>query len=120
MPRDSFNDALRTLLVTVSLLLSLGTLHAEERPARAESFATFWAEFKTAVGKNDKEAVVAATHLPSISPNNRQAKAAFLKSYPSIFTKRFRNASPRPGLLGRRIGIATAFFAATSTSTSRR
>ena len=87
MHRDSFNDVLRTLLITVSLLLAFGTLHAEERPARAESFATFWAAFKTAVVKNDKESVVAATHLPSIYANNRQAKAAFLKSYPSIFTK---------------------------------
>ena len=81
---------MRTLLITISLLLSLGALQAEERPAQPESFATFWAGFKSAVVKNDKEAVVAATDLPSIYPDNPQAKAAFLKEYPSIFPKAVR------------------------------
>jgi hypothetical protein len=88
MHRDSSKHSLRTLLIGMSLLLSLGTLRAQERPAQPESFATFWARFKSAVAKNDKEAVVAATHLPSIFPNNQQAKAAFLKFYPSTFTKK--------------------------------
>ena len=90
MHRESSNSALRTLLLTISLLFSLAALHAEERPAQPESFPTFWARFKSAVAKNDKEAVVAATHLPAIFPNNSRAKAAFLESYPSIFTKTVR------------------------------
>jgi hypothetical protein len=78
---------MKTLLITISLLLSLVALRAEERPAQHESFATFWAAFKSAVAKNDKEAVVAATHLPSFYPNNPRAKEAFLQQYPSNFTK---------------------------------
>ena len=81
---------MKTLLVTISLLLSLVAVQAEERSAKPKSFATFWAEFKSAIAKNDKEAVAAATHLPSIYPNNHQAKEAFLKDYPSIFTKTVR------------------------------
>jgi hypothetical protein len=89
---------MRTLLITISLLLSLVALQAEERPAQPESFATFWAGLKSAIAKNDKEAVAAATHLPSIYPNMPDAKAAFLKDYPSIFTKTVRKclASSKP------------------------
>jgi hypothetical protein len=90
MHRESFIHPLRTVLITIPLLLSLGAVRAAERPAPPESFATFWAGFKSAVAKNDKEAVVAATDLPSIYPKNPQAKAAFLKEYPSIFTKVIR------------------------------
>jgi hypothetical protein len=83
------------LLIAFSLLISLGGLRAEERGRQTESFATFWAGFKTAVAKNDKEAVVAATHLPAIYPSDPGAKAAFLKSYPSLFTKEVRKCFAR-------------------------
>ena len=84
MHRDSSNHALRTLLLTISLLLSLVALQAEERPAQPESFATFWAGFKSAVAKNDKEAVVAATKFPFYG---HLSKAEFIEQYPSLFTK---------------------------------
>jgi hypothetical protein len=98
MHRESSNRALRTLLLAISLLFPLGFLRAEERPAQAESFATFFARFKTAVAKDDKEAVAAATHLPSLYPKNSRAKATFLENYPSIFTKTVRKgfASAKP------------------------
>ena len=78
---------MKTLLITISLLLSLVALKAEEPAARPESFATFWAEFKSAVAKNDKDAVAAATKLPFMG---QQAKAAFLKNYPSYFSPEVR------------------------------
>ena len=78
---------MKTLLITISLLLSLVALQAEEPPARPESFATFWAAFKSAVAKNDKETVAAATKLPFMG---QQAKAAFLKNYPSYFSPEVR------------------------------
>jgi hypothetical protein len=78
---------MKTLLITISLLLSLVALQAEDRPAHPESFATFWAGFKSAVAKNDKEAVAAATKLPFMG---QQTKAAFLKSYPSYFRPEVR------------------------------
>ena len=85
---------MKTLLITISLLLSLVALRAEE-PPRPESFAAFWAGFKSSVAKNDKEAVAAATKLPFMG---QQAKTAFLKSYPSYFgpevRKCFATAKP--------------------------
>ena len=78
---------MKTLLITISLLLPLLAGQAEERPAPPESFATFWAGFKSAVAKKDKEAVVAGTDLPSFYPNKPLAKAPFLKDYASIFSK---------------------------------
>jgi hypothetical protein len=92
------SNRLRTFLLTIFLLLSLVALRAEERPAQHEPFAAFFARFKSAVAKNDKEAVAAATQLPAIYPNNPQAKAAFLKDYPSTFTKTVQKgfASAKP------------------------
>ena len=44
-------------------------------------------KFKSAVAKNDKEAVAASTELPFMK---QLTKAAFLQQYPSIFTKAVR------------------------------
>jgi hypothetical protein len=60
---------MKTVLIAISLLLPLLALQAGERPAQPQSFATFWADFKSAVARKDKEAVVAATDLPSFYPN---------------------------------------------------
>ena len=90
MHRNSFRHSLGALFISLSLLFSLGALQAQEPPAKPESFAAFWAGFKSALAKNDKETIAAATDLPSIYPNNSQAKAAFLKDYPSTFTKEVR------------------------------
>jgi hypothetical protein len=82
------------LAPALTFLLAIPLAKAEERAAQPQSFATFWAGFKSAVAKNDKEAVAAATELPSL----RLSKAAFLKTYPTIFTKKvqkcFATAKP--------------------------
>ena len=95
MHRDSSSHAVRILLLTISLLLSLVVLKAEERPAQQESFATFWAGFKSAVAKNDKEAVVAATKFPFYG---QLSKAEFIQQYSSLFPKQvqkcFATAKP--------------------------
>jgi hypothetical protein len=78
---------MRNLLITLTLLVPLLALQAKERPAQLESFATFWAHFKSAVARQDKEAVAAGTRFPFMG---QQTKAAFLKSYPSTFTKEVR------------------------------
>jgi len=91
---------MRTLLTTTLFLFLLvpQLLEAKDPPPPAASFAAFWKDFKSAVAKNDKEAVVAATDLPSLYPNKPLAKAAFLKDYESNFTKEvqkcFANAKP--------------------------
>jgi hypothetical protein len=75
---------MKTLLITFFLLLPQLAVQAEERPAQPESFATFWAGFKSAVAKNDKEAVVAATKFPFYG---QLSKADFIKQYSSLFPK---------------------------------
>ena len=94
---------MKTLLITISLLLPLLAVQAEERPARAESFATFWADFKSAVAKDDKEAVLAATDLRFFNQKKEAehlAKAAFIRNYPSFFTKEVKKcfATAKPVL----------------------
>jgi hypothetical protein len=81
-------------LHTLTFLFAPGLANGDERPARTESFATFWAGFKSAVAKNDKEAILAATHLPSF----KLSKAAFIKTYPSLFTRQVKKcfASAKP------------------------
>ena len=82
------------LVCALTLLSAQYIVNAEEGRAKAESFATFWAGFKSAVAKNDKEAVVAATHLPSF----KLSKAAFLKNYQALFTREVKKcfASAKP------------------------
>lgn len=57
---------------------------------KADLFAAFWAEFKTAVAKDDKEAVAAMTKLPIYLANKQQSKAGFLKLYPGLFPKKVK------------------------------
>ncbi len=94
---QSFKSAVKNqgimkhLLFTISLLLAPLAVQAEERPAPTESFATFWAGFKSAVAKDDMEAVAAATDLRFFTQDKHLAKdlakAAFIRDYPSYFTK---------------------------------
>ena len=98
MHRASSHRSGTLLLIAILLSLALGAVRADDRRAPAESFATFWAGFKSSVLKNDKEAVLAATHLPSLFPKDPHAKASFLKAYPSTFSKKvqkgFATAKP--------------------------
>ena len=77
---------MRTFLATTLFLFLLvpQLLEAKDPPPPAESFAAFWKDFKSAVAKNDKEAVAAATKLPFMA---QQSKADFIRDYPSYFTK---------------------------------
>jgi len=77
---------MRTFLATTLFLFLLvpQLLEAKDPPPAAESFATFWADFKSAVARNDKEAVAAATKLPFMA---QQSKADFIRDYPLYFTK---------------------------------
>jgi len=94
---------MKTLLITITLLLPLLAVRAEERPAPKEPFPTFWARFKTAVARDDRKAVVAATDLRFFNQNKlakHQAKAAFIRDYPSFFTKKVKKcfATAKPVL----------------------
>ena len=77
---------MRTFLAATLFLFLLvpQLLEGKDPPPPAESFAAFWKEFQSAVARNDKEAVAAATKLPFMA---QQSKADFIRDYPSYFTK---------------------------------
>ncbi len=85
-------------LLVLHLLTSVSLLAQAPAPPKAESFAAFWGAFKTAVAKEDREAVASMTKLPIYLANKNQAKAGFLKLYPSLFPKKvqtcFAKAKP--------------------------
>ena len=72
-------------------------MEAKDPPPAADAFAAFWKEFKSAVAKDDKEAVAAATKLPFMG---QQSKAEFIRDYPRYFTKEVKKclATAKPVL----------------------
>ena len=82
---------MKTFLAT-SLFLSLlapQLLEAKDPPLPAE-FVAFWKEFKSAVAKNDQEAVAALSDLQPYYRNGQFSKEAFLKEYPFLFRRDVR------------------------------
>ncbi|MBS1807851.1 MAG: hypothetical protein JST84_06650 [Acidobacteria bacterium] len=82
---------MKTFSLIVLLLLTSASLIAQA-PAKpkADPFAAFWSEFKTAVAKDDREAVVSLTKLPMYLANKEQSKDGFLKLYASLFPKKVK------------------------------
>jgi hypothetical protein len=82
---------MRTFLATALVLFLLvpQLLEAKDPPLPAE-FAAFWKEFKSAVAKNDQEAVVALSDVSLYRRNGQFSKEAFLKEYPFLFRRDVR------------------------------
>ena len=77
------------LMLMVLMLGSVASqVHSQEAQSN-QSFAVFWAEFKAAVAKNDKEAVAAMTKFP-FELGERITRAAFIKQYNEIFSQKVR------------------------------
>jgi hypothetical protein len=79
--------AVKKLLPLMLMLLMLCALaskvHSQEAQS-TQSFASFWAQFKAAVAKNDKEAVATMTQFP-VDISERVTRDAFMKKYDEIF-----------------------------------
>src|SRR6266481_6526218 len=64
----------------------------------ARSFAPFWAQFKTTVANNNKEAIAAMTKFPFNYYAKQLTKADFIKECDAIFSAKvqrcFRDAKP--------------------------
>jgi len=74
------------------MLSILGAVASEGQGKETQSdqpFATFWAQFKAAVAKNDKEAVAEMTRFP-VDVSENLTRAAFIKKYHAIFTQEVR------------------------------
>ena len=59
--------------------------------AEARSFAEFWVQFKTAVAKNDKQAIAEMTRLPfTYGTSKPLSKADFIKECSVLFPQKVR------------------------------
>jgi hypothetical protein len=85
------------IAITLALLMltpvALGAGKPKEQTSRA--FTSFWAEFKAAVAKNDREAVASMTKLPFYFDNKELSRAEFIKSYNRIFDQKARRCFAR-------------------------
>ena len=95
--RRSIVQTKRAFLTSVILsLLAINPAGSAEIKAEARSFPAFWAQFKAAVQKQDKEAVAGMTKFPFMG--KYLSKADFIKGYALILDERtrrcFRNAKP--------------------------
>ncbi len=50
-------------------------------------FAAFWAQFKTAVAKQDAQAVAGMTKLPFTIDSKPLGRAEYIKAYDKLFSK---------------------------------
>ena len=96
-------------LILALLLLSAVVSHAQNQQAKStQTFASFWAQFKAALAKNDKEAIASNTKLPFLFSNKELSRGDFIKKLNLIFEIR------RDALLRRnqsRIGRVISCFA---------
>lgn len=90
------------LAVALSLLVLTGaeesSAHFGRRaapPPQSESFASFWKNFKTALAKNDKEAVASLTKLPFPYDNGELSRAQLIKRFDELFDRRLKRCLAR-------------------------
>jgi hypothetical protein len=81
--------AMRKLLPLILMLVLLSAVASQVHGQEAQSFSSFWAQFKAAVAKNDKEAVATMTKFP-VDIGGQVTRAAFIKKYPEIFNQKVR------------------------------
>lgn len=77
---------LRTLFLIVALVSSLSSASAKDA-----AFDSYWSDFKSALTKNDKEAISSLTSLPFESYDGKLNKAQFIKYCDKLFPKKTRD-----------------------------
>ncbi len=88
----------RMLLVSLLSVALIGTLPAQAQTNRSnqpQNFKTFWLRFKTAIARNDKEAVASMTKLPFLFDNQELDRAGFVRRYNEIFSRRDKRCFAR-------------------------
>ena len=79
----------RQLATIVLLALSISIAPAQTSTS-PETFASFWKTFKSAIARNDKEAIADLTKLPFLYDSQERDRAGFLKIYGQLFTRKVR------------------------------
>ena len=76
-------------LALILLILTPMSLNARQKVGGG-TFAPFWLQFKSAVARNDKEAVASMTKLPLMFENKERSRAEFIKIYDLLFVREVR------------------------------
>ena len=90
---------LRLLIACVLLIFSCSIVWAQNRKQVDDAGLQFWTKFKTAVAKNDKEAVASMTRLPFLFQSRQLAKPAFIQRFDSIFNVRVKRCFAKATLV---------------------
>lgn len=77
---------IRLLFLALALVFSLNAASAKDA-----AFDSYWTNFKTALAKNDKEAIANLTNMPFESYDGKLNRAQFIKYCEKIFPKKTRN-----------------------------
>jgi hypothetical protein len=76
------------ILLALSVLVPAASLSHGKKPSDDAAFAEFWARFKSAVAKDDREAVADMTRLPFMLENRDLGRAEYVKKYPVLFDRK--------------------------------
>ena len=91
--------SLKRQVATITLVALTLSIVPAQTPTKQETFASFWKTFKAAIARNDKEAIADLTKLPFLYDSQERDRAAFLKIYGELFTRKVRRciatAKPR-------------------------
>jgi len=78
------------LMLAFLLLSAVASVAESQQVTTKQTFDAFWAQFKAAVAKNDKEAVAAMTRFPFPFANSEITRDEFIKKYNSIIEQKYK------------------------------
>lgn len=92
---------MKPIFLIVSLLIFSGcsAAWAQNKNKVDEAGVQFWTKFKTAVAKNDKEAVASMTRLPFLLENRELGKAGFIQKFDALFSVRVKRCFAKASLV---------------------
>jgi len=92
---------IKSVVLIASLLIfsNGGAAWAQNKTKVDEAGVQFWAKFKTAVAKNDKEAVASMTRLPFLFDSRELAKAGFIQKFDVLFNARVKRCFLKAALV---------------------
>jgi hypothetical protein len=85
----------QTIMRTIQSVIFSALLFLALQPSFATQtnngeFNTFWRAFKTAIARNNKQAIADMTKLPFMLDGKNEDRAGFLKQFNSLFTRKMK------------------------------
>ncbi len=81
----------RLILMTIAVQIAVSSFWVPSVLAKDAAFDAFWTKFRTALEKNDKEAIASMTRLPYRSNEKPLNKKEFIAYCDKIFSKKTRD-----------------------------